>query len=61
MNERCPRCGSFTCVRRNKRTGTDFIGCSAYPNCKYTRPISNFDDEAWGKYVSKCVEEYNVK
>ncbi len=30
---KCPKCGSEMIVRKS-RYGTDFIGCSGYPNCK---------------------------
>ena len=33
----CPKCGA-NLVKRNGRNGL-FIGCSNYPNCKYTRNI----------------------
>jgi restriction system protein len=37
----CPRCGAGL-VRRNsrkgERDGSVFLGCSRYPQCRYTRP-----------------------
>jgi len=32
----CQKCLSKLVLRRNKKTNTDFLGCSKYPNCKYT-------------------------
>lgn len=36
----CPQCGSETVLRQgtSKKTGKpyEFVGCSAYPECKYT-------------------------
>jgi len=34
----CERCGSELLVRRG-RHGARFIGCSGYPNCKFTLPL----------------------
>jgi hypothetical protein len=36
LKEICPDCGSHLVERRGK-TGRPFIGCSAYPNCKYIK------------------------
>jgi DNA topoisomerase-1 len=38
LDEKCPKCGS-PLVYRNSRYGK-FIGCSNYPECDYTRPIT---------------------
>lgn len=37
-NRMCPKCNHELKVRQNK-TGNEFIGCSNYPNCKYTESI----------------------
>lgn len=37
-NRTCPKCNNELKVRRSK-TGNEFIGCSNYPNCKYTESI----------------------
>lgn len=34
MNQ-CPKCGAPLAERRNKRTGSVFLGCTAYPACKF--------------------------
>ena len=31
----CPKCGSELIVRRNKRDGSRFFGCSNFPECKH--------------------------
>lgn len=36
----CPRCGSALVERRNRSTEESFLGCSAYPRCRYTRAIA---------------------
>ncbi len=38
--EGCPKCGSETVKRLNKKTGNHFLGCSRYPKCRGTRPLS---------------------
>jgi DNA topoisomerase-1 len=36
--EKCPQCGRAMVVRYSKKTGSKFLGCSGYPECKYTKP-----------------------
>lgn len=38
LEENCPKCGNLL-VYRNSRFGK-FIGCSKYPDCDYTKPIT---------------------
>jgi predicted RNA-binding Zn-ribbon protein involved in translation (DUF1610 family) len=40
---RCPECGSFLVVRRNRRDNSEFLGCQGYPKCRYTQnlPLEN--------------------
>ncbi|MDJ1006967.1 MAG: type I DNA topoisomerase [Paracoccaceae bacterium] len=35
----CPNCGSGRLSMRTARAGGAFIGCSNYPECRYTRPF----------------------
>jgi len=35
----CPRCGAGRLSMRTARSGGAFIGCSNYPECRYTRPF----------------------
>lgn len=38
----CPRCGSMLAkrvARKGKNAGQAFLGCSGYPQCKYTRDL----------------------
>ncbi len=39
LDEKCPTCGEVNLVKKHGRYG-EFIGCSNYPKCKYTRPIT---------------------
>lgn len=36
----CPTCGKGRLNLKTARSGGAFIGCSAYPDCRYTRPLS---------------------
>jgi DNA topoisomerase-1 len=40
----CPRCGSGRLSLKPSRTGA-FVGCSNYPECRYTRPFGPPDAE----------------
>lgn len=42
-DKHCPRCSSLMMLRRNRSTGDRFYGCSAYPNCRGTRPYKGDD------------------
>ena len=33
----CPRCGSGMVERQNRQTGSHFLGCRGFPNCRGTR------------------------
>jgi ssDNA-binding Zn-finger/Zn-ribbon topoisomerase 1 len=32
----CPWCGNELIERHSKKTGDSFMGCSAFPKCRYT-------------------------
>jgi DNA topoisomerase III len=35
----CPKCPTGKLVHRvNRKEGTRFLGCTNYPECKYTQP-----------------------
>lgn len=36
-NELCPDCGGKLLLKFNKTTGEQFMGCSKYPECKFTK------------------------
>ena len=38
-DEHCPECESPMIIRSTKKNGTKFLGCSAFPKCKTTKPI----------------------
>jgi restriction system protein len=45
----CPRCGQpmvKRCAKKGPRSGEKFWGCSAYPDCKGTRPIEQQSDKS---------------
>lgn len=35
----CPRCRALLTIKRNSETGEEFLGCSSFPNCRYTEPL----------------------
>lgn len=35
----CPECDAKLVVRVNRSSGNQFLGCSNWPDCVYTRPI----------------------
>lgn len=35
----CDECGSIMVIRKNKKEGTKFLGCSSYPDCKNTKSL----------------------
>jgi DNA topoisomerase-1 len=37
LEESCPDCGKPLLVRQSRRG--EFVGCSGYPKCKYTRNV----------------------
>jgi four helix bundle suffix protein len=42
----CPKCGkpmALRTARKGQRAGSQFWGCSNYPQCKGTRPLDTFD------------------
>lgn len=48
----CPTCGSGRLSLKMGKFGA-FIGCSNYPECRYTRPLSGGEGEAGGDGVRK--------
>ncbi len=40
----CPTCGTGRLHLKTARSGSAFIGCKNYPECRYTRPISVNDE-----------------
>jgi DNA topoisomerase I len=40
----CPTCGTGRLHLKTARSGSAFIGCRNYPECRYTRPISVNDE-----------------
>lgn len=41
---RCPKCGSDLVerlVKAGERAGQKFLGCSAFPKCRFTKPMNS--------------------
>ena len=41
---RCKVCGTGLLSLKTSRNGSAFIGCSNYPECRYTRPLAGGDE-----------------
>lgn len=39
IKENCPNCNSKLTIKYSKVNKEEFIGCSNYPDCKYTKPL----------------------
>ncbi len=44
IDEQCPKCGGKLAIRLGRRGR--FIGCTAYPDCDYTRDVNETQEEA---------------
>ena len=42
---RCKVCGTGLLSLKTSRNGSAFIGCSNYPECRYTRPLAGGDED----------------
>lgn len=50
----CPKCDNGQLIKRtNSQTKESFYGCNAYPNCKYTSPISKSASNKQSKKTTK--------
>jgi DNA topoisomerase-1 len=70
LAETCPQCGSLLTIRLGKRGR--FIGCSAYPQCDYTRNLEGENAETTaapnvttekveGRFCPTCGSELHIK
>jgi len=58
-DEKCPKCGKPLIVRWG-RNGK-FIGCSGYPECRYTRPLDESEIVTTDEICEKCGRPMIVK
>lgn len=56
MDESCPKCGKPLSIRLGRRGR--FIGCTAFPDCDYTRSLNEEEDNAAAELVEgrKCPD-----
>ncbi|MBP7241951.1 type I DNA topoisomerase [Amaricoccus sp.] len=54
---RCKVCGSGRLSLRTSRSGSAFIGCSNYPECRYTRPLAGETDAETAALDGKVLGE----
>lgn len=65
MDEKCPTCEKPLSIRLGKRGR--FIGCTAYPDCDYTRSLEGSEDATAtpeiveGRKCSKCESDLVIK
>jgi len=65
LDEKCPRCGAPLSIRLGRHG--KFIGCTAYPECKYTRNVddepgaSNEPEVVEGRQCPKCGSDLVIK
>ena len=57
----CPECGKILRINCNKSKPQYFVSCTGYPDCNYTRPLRNGDEQRLGisqaaknRYDSLC-------
>ncbi|WP_101067429.1 type I DNA topoisomerase [Roseovarius salinarum] len=48
----CPRCGEGRLHLKTSRTG-GFVGCSRYPECRYTRPMGGGENDAGDRVLGE--------
>jgi DNA topoisomerase-1 len=63
--ETCPECGKPMSLKTS-RWGSQFMGCTGYPECKYTRPLSKDqkalpEDKPSDEKCEKCGGEMMLK
>lgn len=39
LQQRCPTCGAPMVVRENRQNGSEFLGCTRFPDCRETAPL----------------------
>ena len=39
INVHCKACGSPMVIRENRANGSEFLGCTRWPDCGETRPL----------------------
>jgi len=48
-NKKCPACGADLVIRRNKRDGSRFFGCSNFPKCRHAESDPDAPRKRWTK------------
>ena len=51
----CPKCGAGRLNLKTARSGGAFIGCSNYPECRYTRALSTAGDDGTAELDGKVL------
>lgn len=53
----CPKCGKELIERVNKHTGEIFVGCTGFPNCKFSK--SAITGQSKQDYIKQPVRQMN--
>lgn len=61
IGKSCPQCNRELIQKYSRKTRGWFVGCSGYPDCKYTESLNNIDsggkeDQVMDKHCPKCGE-----
>ena len=59
VSRSCPQCGGRLRIRTNRREKNQFLGCSKYPECKFTEEI-NAALQNIGERLFQLEEEMRV-
>lgn len=64
MDEKCPKCDAPLSIRLGRRGR--FVGCTAFPDCDYTRSLDGSDDEAdaqavEGRHCPECESQLLIR
>lgn len=61
LSARCPRCGKAMLIRRNKKSNSQFIGCSGYPECKQTFTMARYKLFTAKPITNPVIEDTNLR
>jgi ssDNA-binding Zn-finger/Zn-ribbon topoisomerase 1 len=57
----CPTCGTGLAIRRNRKERSYFLGCTAFPACRFTEPYEPRLQDALQSLVVHKVQEETLR
>jgi ssDNA-binding Zn-finger/Zn-ribbon topoisomerase 1 len=57
----CPKCGTALARRLNRKDRTYFLGCTAFPACRFTEPYEPRLQDALRQLVVQKVEQETLR